>query len=122
MTHQKIEQEARPDSGAGSPASRSINWYETLIYAGRIAAQHNVALDHRDLPIPGTMQWCGLPDGDARKLLALILGGVREALTNSSRQDAIADAGEAVWEAENWSQVAQQVQRRRQIDAIRRAS
>ena len=63
-----------------------------------------------------------MPDDDARKLLALVLGGVREALANEIRQDAIEEAGRGVWEGEDWSQVARQVQRRREIDEIRRAS
>lgn len=115
--------ETRPDTiGAGSPASRSINWYETYTYANRIAAQHDVVLGDRALPIPGAIQWCGLPDDDARKLLALILGGVREALINSARQDAVADAGEQISAAEHWGQLARQVQKRREIDEIRKAS
>lgn len=114
--------ETRPHEGAGSPACRSINWYETFAFASRIAAQHDLLLEHRALPIAGTMQWCGLPDNDARKLLAVLLGGVREALINSARQDAIADAGEQISTAEDWSHVAQQVQRRHEIDRLREAS
>lgn len=114
--------EARPDREAGTPAcNRQVNFYETFTYAARVAAEHGVALAH-DLPIAGTLQWCGMPDDDARKLMALVLGGVREALANEARQDAIAEAGEAIWEAEDWRTVARQVQKRREIDEIRRAS
>lgn len=118
----KIQTEARPDRGAGSPASRQVNWFETFAFASRFAAQHGIPLDHRALPIAGTLQWCGLPDDDARKLLALVLGGVREALTNNIHQDAIAQAGKAISAAEDWSRVAKQVRRRREIDAMRRSA
>ena len=84
--------------------------------------QPSILLDHRALPIAGTLQWCGLPDDDARKLLALVLGGVREALTNNIHQDAIAQAGNAISAAEDWSRAAKQVRRRREIDAIRRSA
>lgn len=114
--------EACPQSGADTPASRRVNWYETFAFASRFASQHSIQLDHSVLPTAGTLQWCGLADDDARKLLALVLGGVREALTNDTRQDAIAQAGEAISGAEDWSRVAQQVQRRREIDKIRKAS
>lgn len=112
--------ETRPDTVAGAPGSRQVNWFETFTFATKIAAQHNVALDHRQLPIAGTMQWCGMSDTDARKLLSLILGGVREALTNDARQEAVRDAGEAVWEGEDWTDAARQLLRRREIDETRR--
>lgn len=115
-------EEARPELGAGSPASRQVNFYETFAFASRFAAQHGIQLDHRALPIAGTLQWCGLPDDDARKLLAVVLGGVREALTNETHQDAIAQAAEDVHGGEDWSEVSRQVRRRREIDEIRRAS
>ncbi|KUI37597.1 hypothetical protein AU195_18285 [Mycobacterium sp. IS-1496] len=109
-------------TGGGTPPSRQVNWYETFRYAAHVAAQRGVALDHRELPIAGTLQWCGMADTDARKLLSLILGGVREAITNDARQDAVRDAGEAVWEGEDWSDAARQLLRRREIDDLRNAS
>lgn len=121
MTQQR-NVEARTVAGAGSLASREVNWYETFAFASRVAAQHGLCLDHRQLPVAGTLQWCGMADDDARKLLSLVFGGVREALANDARQDAITQAGEAISAAENWTEVARQVQRRREIDELRRAS
>lgn len=120
MTEAKTE--TRPKTGAGSPASREVSWFETFRFANKIAAQHGVVLDHRALPIAGTLQWCGLPDSDARKLLSLLLGGVREALANDARQQAVHDAGEAVWEGEDWTDAARQLLRRREIDELRRSA
>lgn len=107
---------------AGPPASRQVNWYEAFKYAMKVAVEHGVVLDHRALPVAGTLQWCGMADTDARKLLSLILGGVREALTNDARQEAVRAAGEAVWEGEDWSDAARQLLRRREIDDLRKAS
>ena len=129
MTEQPME--TRPVTGAGTPAdgqalgssaSRQISWYETFAYATRIAVQHGVQLGHGGLPIAGTQQWCGLPDDDARKLLSLIMGGVREALINDTHQAAVQQAGTDVHGGGDWSWLAPTVQRRRQIDILRKAS
>ena len=123
MTEQQME--ARPDNGAGTPAdgqalgssaSRQISWYETFAYATRIAVQHGVQLGHGGLPIAGTQQWCGLPDDDARKLLSLIMGGVREALINDIHQETLQQAGADVHGGDDWSWLAPTVQRRHRID------
>lgn len=108
--------------GAGTPVSRQVNWYETFLYASRIAAHHGVVLGFGGLPIAGTQQWCGLPDDDARKLLSLILGGVREALSNETHQDAITAAGEEISAAENWTAAARQLLRRSEIDTLRKGA
>ena len=89
--------------GAGSPASRQVNWSETYLFAARLAAQHGVVLDHHLLA--GTPQWCGMRDDDARKLLALVLGGVRKALANDTRQTALSDASREISGAAAWSEV-----------------
>ncbi|BBY19020.1 DUF2742 domain-containing protein [Mycolicibacterium litorale] len=102
------DEETPASTGGGTPASRQVNWFETFRYASRIAAEHGVVLNHRALPVAGTLQWCGMADNDARKLLSLILGGVREALTNDARQEAIADAGREISTAAPWSRIAQQ--------------
>jgi hypothetical protein len=101
-------EEVRPTiGGAGFPGSRQVSWFETYEFADRIAGAHGADLNH--LPIPGTPQWCGMPDDDARKLLALVLGGVREALNHDVAQEHRADAGRAIAGAGDWSAVAQTV-------------
>ncbi|WP_267292545.1 DUF2742 domain-containing protein [Mycobacterium hackensackense] len=78
-------------------------------FAERWAAangQHGV--DNHAL-IPGTPQWCALPDDDARKLLALILGGVREALNHDVVQGHRADAGRQIADSQNWATQAKRV-------------
>ncbi|MHC9292496.1 DUF2742 domain-containing protein [Mycobacterium sp. LTG2003] len=107
--------EARPETGAGSPASRQVAWFETYSYAARLATSHDVNLNN--LPIPGTPQWCGMPDDDARKLLALILGGVREALANDTHQMVMAEASQAISAAADWTAIANGIRRRQ--DATR---
>lgn len=120
MTHDNAD--ARTQTGAGTPAFRQVSCYETFTYATRIAAQHGIELDLGRLPIAGTLQWCGMPDDDARKLLSLLLGGVREALANEMHQDAVEQAGRDIWAGEDWSAVARQVQRRREIDEMRKTA
>jgi hypothetical protein len=87
-----------------------VDWYVTYEYATKFAADHGITLS--DLPIAGTQAWCGMPDDDARKLLSLILGGVRDALTNDQHQEAMTDAGREIAGAENWSALAQRVRYR----------
>jgi hypothetical protein len=72
-----------------------------------LAAGRGVALDYH--LIAGTPQWCGMPDGDARKLMALLLGGVRDALRNDIRQEVVSDASSEISTAADWPAVAQQV-------------
>lgn len=107
MTQAKTE--TRPLTGAGSPASRQVNWFETYTYATALAAQHGLALDHRDLPIAGSLQWCGMADTDARKLLSLVLRGVQAAVADDARQEALAEASREVSTTADWSAVAQRV-------------
>lgn len=103
MTADPIAETGGRFCGAGSLASRQVSWFEVYRYAEHIAAQHNLALDHT--LIPGTPQWCGRPDDDARKLLALVLGGVRDALRNDAHQTAMADASREIANAATWSKL-----------------
>ncbi len=112
--------ETRADRGAGSPQSRQVSWYEVYAFATRFAASRDVGLNH--LPLPGTPQWCGLPDDDARKLMALVVGGVREALAHEMTQEQLADSARAIASAENWSALAQRVQNGRGDSYIPRES
>ena len=50
-----------------------------------------------------------MPDDDARKLLALVLGGVRDALRNDTRQSDLADASHEISVGADWAAVAQRV-------------
>lgn len=106
MDDDQQDVEARPDAtvGAGSPASRQVAWLETYRFAEWAAQQYGIALDHR--LIAGTPEWCALPDDDARKLLALLLGGVRDALRNDAHQTALADASRAIAGSTRWRSLA----------------
>lgn len=87
--------------------SRQVAWFETYTFVARLAANHGVIVDYT--LIPGTPQWCGMADDDARKLLALLLGGVREALSHEARQDATVDASHEIASAADWSAVARRI-------------
>lgn len=106
--------EARP-TGAGSPASQEVSWWATHIFITELVAQSNATL-----PWAGTPSWRALDDRDPRKLLALALAGEHHVLRVETAQHAVAEAGEAISGAANWSSVAQLVKRRREIDELRR--
>lgn len=95
----------------GHPPSRSVSWFEVFQFIERWSSRQELHLDvHDDLLIPGTPQWCSLPDEDARKLLAVILGGIREALQHDTDQEHRAEAARAVAESADWSTLARRVQ------------
>ena len=94
------DEEAPAQRGGGTPPSRQVSWYTTFTFVERYATNHDVALDN--LPIPGTPSWCGMPDDDARKLLALVLGGVREALVHDTAQEQLGEASRDVSQAAKW--------------------
>jgi hypothetical protein len=111
-------QEARPDSGAGSPASQEVSWWATHLFIEAAVAQANCG----PIPMAGTPAWAELADGDPRKLLSLAVAGEHHVLRQQIGQEALAQAAEDVWGGEDWAQVARQFRRRREIDEIRRAS
>lgn len=119
MDQQKIVV-TRPDTtvGAGTPASASqeVSWWATHQFISALVAQANTAL-----PWAGTPAWRDLDDADPRKLLSLALAGEHWVLRVEIGQDAIADAGQQISAAEDWSQTARAVQRRREIDTLRKA-
>ncbi|MEN4399655.1 DUF2742 domain-containing protein [Mycolicibacterium conceptionense] len=118
MTDPKVEETRAVTSGAGSPqhdvhntlVSRQVSWFETFKFAERLATSHDVGLNH--LPLPGSPSWCGMADDDARKLLSMVLGGVREALTNDTHQTAMAEASQAISAAADWTALAQRIRNR----------
>ncbi len=109
--------EARP-VGAGSPASKQVSWWPTHEFLDAALAQANAG----PLPMAGTPAWGALSDNDPRKVLALAAAGEHHVLRMETAQLALAQAAEDVHGGENWSEVAQQVRRRREIDALRRSA
>lgn len=101
-----------------SPASQEVNWWATHLFIEAAVAQANCG----PIPIAGTPAWAELADGDPRKLLALAVAGEHHVLRTEIGQEIRAQAAEDVWGGEDWSQAARQVQRRREIDEIRKAS
>lgn len=115
---QRDNAETRPDTiGAGSPASREVQWWPVHQFLEAAVAQANTAI-----PTAGTPAWDALSDGDPRKLLSLAIAGEHHVLRTQIGQEIRAQAAEQVWAGEDWSQVAQQFQRRRVIDELRRSA
>lgn len=111
--------DARPDRiGAGPPASQEVSWWATHVFIEAAVAQANAG----PLPVAGTPAWSALADGDPRKLLSLAVAGEHHALRLQLGQEARDQAAEDVRGGENWTEVARQVQRRREIDELRRSA
>lgn len=112
------KQEAPTRQGGGPPASSEVNWWAAHLFIEAAVAQANCG----PLPCAGTPAWAALADGDPRKLLALAIAGEHHVLRLQLGQEARAQAAEDIWAGEDWRQVAQQVQRRREIDELRRSA
>lgn len=110
MDMKKIE-EAGP-TGAG--ASREVNWSTVYTFLTPLLGDPHL--------IPGTPVWCQLENTDPAKWQAILWSAVWWAVAEDARQDAVAEAGQAISQAENWGAVARQVQRRRDIDGMRRSA
>lgn len=109
--------ETRAFTGAGSPASQQVSWWAVHKFIAALVDQANTKL-----PWAGTPAWRALDDADPRKLLALAVAGEHHVLRVEIGQDAIADAGEQISAAADWSQVSRGVHRRHEIDDLRRTA
>lgn len=119
MTDNITTETRAPNRGAGSPvSSQEVSWWICHQFIEAAVAQANAG----PLPTAGTPAWAALGDGDPRKLLALARDGVHHVLRKQIGQEQLAQAAEDVHGGENWTEVARQVQRRREIDALREAS
>ncbi len=106
----------RLQGGGAVTGSQEICWWSVHQFITALVAQGN----NDSLPWAGTPEWAALSDGDPRKLLSLAVAGEHWTLRVQIGQEQRAQAAEDVWGGEDWRQVAQQVQRRREIDELRR--
>ena len=107
--------------GLGAPdptVSRQVAWWPVYEYAAAEAARLGVNLAADPLPVPGTPQWCAMPDGD-RKLAAVLLLGAQYVLALDTRQEALADASKAVAAAADWPQISRDIRQRTEFYAAR---
>lgn len=102
--------------------SRQVNTSEVIAYADQLARAAGATLPDTALLLPGCPDWCGLPDDDARKLLALIAAGVRDAIANEGRQEALAQASQAISAAAQWGRIAADIHQGRGPYYIERRS
>ena len=104
--------EASPNVGAGRLLlTAAVDWWPTYRFVSDYAQRHQLPLDYH--LIAGSAEWCQLPDTDARKLLALMVGGVRDALTQDVRTEAWSQASIAISTGgENWTTQAQRIHNR----------
>ena len=66
-------------------------------------------------PMLGTPAWCALADDDARKIAALSDAAQHWALHVETSQQAKYDASQVVSESQTWCDIAQEIQRRRDV-------
>lgn len=95
--------------------SQEVQWWPVHQFIEAVVAQANTG----PIPTAGTPAWDALADGDPAKLLAVAVAGEHHVLRVEVAQSVRAQAGEDVWEGEDWREVAQTVRRRREIDAHR---
>jgi hypothetical protein len=102
------------DSAGGYPSSCQVSWFEVYKFVERWARPSSSSDDELDLqlPIAGTPQWCAMSDDDARKLMSVILGGIREALQHDVVQEHRAEAAHAIAESANWTTQANRLRGR----------
>lgn len=99
--------------------SREISWWSVYLLLAPFLSAESATGGKLPPVIPGTPDWDGLPDDHPDKWRAVLWAAMWWVLDEDGRQDAIAQAGEAVSSAEDWTAVARQVQRRREIDQMR---
>lgn len=96
--------------------SREVHWQNVYLFVHQWLGVPGSA------PIPGTPAWTELPDDHPDKWRGLLWAAVWWAVAQDARQDALAEAGQAISGAENWADIARQVQRRREIDETRKSA
>lgn len=69
------------------------------------------------LPLPGTPSWCALPDSDPAKMASLLAVARYWAFDAACRQEAKAEASEAIAGAAPWGRIGQELQQRRKVIA-----
>ncbi|MCV7313729.1 DUF2742 domain-containing protein [Mycobacterium paraffinicum] len=122
MTNAAHEGGERGDSQQGhrssSPrqtASHEISWYKVAAFVGPLIDRYGSSL-----PLPGSPEWCGLPDADPRKLGALLSVARFWAFDAACQQQALAEASKAVAASADWPAIAREIHQRQGMTYIRR--
>ncbi len=89
--------EARPDVGAGTPASRQVSYLTVYELVSPILGDPGL--------IPGTPAWCQLDEADPAKWQAVLWAAVWWSLAADTRQEALADASREISAAAAWSTI-----------------
>lgn len=101
-----------------TPASQEVSWWIVHEFLEAVVSQANFG----PVPAAGTPAWAELASGDPRKLLSVAIDGEHHVLRKQIGQEQRAQAAEDVWGGENWTDVAQTVKRRHEIDELRRTA
>lgn len=98
--------------------SREIHWQNVYLFL----RERELLGDPGTVVFPGTPAWSALAADDPEKWRGLLWSAVWWAVAQDARQDALAEAGQEISGAEDWTQVARDVQRRKDIDETRRSA
>ena len=88
--------------------SSQVSWLPAHEFAAQWAAEYGVDLIDDDLPNPGTPRWCGLPNDDPQKVIALLLRASKAVLHDEGDQQARAEASKAVAGSADWTAIARE--------------
>ena len=89
--------------------SQQVSWWDTHLFITELTKHCD------DLPAAGTPAWCALTNDDSRKLLALAVAGEHHVLRVETAQEALAAASRTVSAAADWSAIANEIRRRREV-------
>ncbi len=87
--------------------AHSVAWWPVHEYVEQLLAQADSGW-----PVAGTPAWCALPDGDPRKVFALIAASEHHVLRMEAAQEARAEASKAISAAADWPAVAREIRHR----------
>lgn len=106
--------EARPDRGAGTPASRQVSFEPVYELLSPLLGDPGL--------IPGTPVWCQLDDTDPAKWQAVLWAAVWWTVAQDARQAAQSDASREVCAAGGWTALSRRIAQGRGNYIPRKAS
>lgn len=95
-------------------SSRTVDWWAVNSFVDSLLASVGA------WPMAGTAEWSALPDGDTRKLAALLDAARHWALRVDTYQEAMAETSKDIAAAADWSAAAGRLTERRPASYVPR--
>ncbi len=96
-----------------STSSRQVSWWSVHEHVASALEQAGT------WPTVGTPAWCALPDGDPRKLAALLDAAQHWALRMETCQQAECDASHAISAGADWAAISRRIRNEADLYAER---